>query len=715
MANITKVTTGEGWQPGVGDFFQDFSERLRLSPEARALLAADTVALLGQCADPRPASDPVARTGLVTGYVQSGKTRSIESVLSVARDSGYQMAIVLTGTSNPLLVQSKGRLERDLGIFEGVSELGWTSIFKPGPKQQKMIAGLLASWTDGRPDWERQTPLLAVLKNASNINKLADLLGAFSLASVPVMVIDDEADQASLDNNARRANKSPTATYLSIERLRASLPRHTYLQYTATPQAPLLVSITDSLSPEFVHVLVPAEGYTGGQTFFGDAKPFEMLREIDPRDLSPVNATQIPATLKRAFRQFIVGVAAGIAPGVRPDPRNRSMFVHPSRLRDPHEQYEAWLGLLKDEWSAILKEPESSKERTRLIEEFRTAYDDLSSTGEIVAFDLIVGFLHSALTRTNIQVVNGKNQDEVRWKTTYPWILIGGQSLDRGFTVEGATVSYMPRPIGQGNADNFQQRARFFGYRAKYLSLTRVYMDAASIVAFGDYVEHEEIMRGELMRVQNEGIPLRDWKRLFLLDASLAPTRMSVIANGYLRVTLRGWQYPKWPHLNPEQAQRNNAVLMDYLNRLTPVELDGYPRHSAQKGVPLDRVLERLSSLEYPLDSDSRHHTATMLALRFMLDQDPEQIADVYLMDQLKTRVRSVHPRNGGVNPLQGKNPAGGDKYPGDDKMRNDDRVSIQIHNLEIATAEGTRVQCLVPVIRLPEAAVKTFVHQISQ
>jgi hypothetical protein len=105
--------------------------------------------------------------------------------------------------------------------------------------------------------------------------------------------------------------------------LRQALPHHTYLQYTATPQAPLLISIIDSLSPNFVQILTPGEDYVGGSTFFADNLPY--ARVIPPGDVptrqNPL--TEPPDSLLEALRVFMVGVAAGLRQGENTGNRRR--------------------------------------------------------------------------------------------------------------------------------------------------------------------------------------------------------------------------------------------------------------------------------------------------------------------------------------------------------------------------------------------------------
>src|SRR5207253_10843262 len=121
---------------------------------------------------------------------------------------------------------------------------------------------------------------------------------------------------------------------------------------------------------------------------------------------------------------------------------------------------------------------------------------------------------------TRILEVNtrGGQTPTVDWRSAYGWILVGGQAMDRGFTVEGLTVTYMPRGIGVGNADTVQQRARFFGYKGRYLGYCRVYLEPVLSSAFTRYVTHEEDVRGRLIDHARTGQPLSELRRAFLLD-----------------------------------------------------------------------------------------------------------------------------------------------------------------------------------------------------
>ena len=157
--------------------------------------------------------------------------------------------------------------------------------------------------------------------------------------------------------------------------LREALPLHSYLQYTATPQAPLLISIVDSLSPNFVEVLTPGDAYVGGRDFFADNQ--SLVRTIPSGDV-PTNATPLPEppdSLLEALRIFMVGVAAGLMQGGNRG--NRSMLVHPSHRTAQHQEYYNWVREIFEE---LEKHSQSCRttdpDKQELIEELRAAYDE---------------------------------------------------------------------------------------------------------------------------------------------------------------------------------------------------------------------------------------------------------------------------------------------------------------------------------------------------
>ena len=448
---------------------------------------------------------------MVVGSIQSGKTLSFTTVAALARDNRYRVVIVLTGTVKILNSQSVKRLANMLRIGSR-SDFAWRPLRNPRSTQAQAeeIKGILQDWGSSAGVGLRpQTLLITVLKNATHLRKLAGLLTRLDLTGVPTLVIDDEADQAGLNTAVNQGAES--ATHRELRNLRTALPHHTYLGYTATPQALLLINIMDILSARFVQVLATGAEYTGGTQFF-EHDP-SLIRTI-PADQIPSRdnpMTEPPESLLDAMRVFFVGVAAGIVTGPlnQGSSLNRSMLVHPSMLTAQHAAFFRWVQTLKTSWSRLLDSNDEAdqQERDALMSGFRSAHDDLAQTEpDIPDFSQILPVLTQAVGRTVVHEINRRPANKFQviddidefWRSNYPFILVGGQSLERGFTVEGLTITYMPRGIGVGQADTVQQRARFYGYNGGHLGYCRVYLETAARDAYRVYIDHEDQLRRSL-------------------------------------------------------------------------------------------------------------------------------------------------------------------------------------------------------------------------
>ena len=339
---VEPVSAGSGggrWTPVVRSEALNFLENV-VPQDSHENVRDDAVSILSKGIAPTGTVDQ--ETGLVVGYVQSGKTMSFETVAVLARDNDFQVVIIITGTSNPLLRQSTDRLRRDLRLDDQNRARRWIRFQNPSDDDATVqtIRDVLDDWRDpGTPEEYQKTVLVTVLKNHRRLQNLAALVGVLDMQNVPVLIVDDEADQASLNTEVERREES--TTYSRLMALRRALPSHTYLQYTATPQAPLLISIIDSLSPNFVQVLSPGDAYVGGREFFGDNLSY--VRVIPPQDVPTRSNTLIgpPESLMEALRVFMVGVTAGLL--ASRNTGNRSMLVHPSHRTAQHQEFYNWV------------------------------------------------------------------------------------------------------------------------------------------------------------------------------------------------------------------------------------------------------------------------------------------------------------------------------------------------------------------------------------
>ena len=655
------------WLPVQGEFTMQFLRSKSTDPNGPTLedltKSPDSVLheaqrILGRCLP--PADPPEHETGLVVGYVQSGKTLSFETVISLARDNGYGMVIVLSGTKNNLREQSEERLCKDLGIDEG--DDAWYHRSNPSTDgDAAQIESKLNAWRK-QPEKKRAV-LITVLKQWKQLEKLAELLAGLNIKLVPTLVIDDEGDQASLDTKAakkRTGDASPdefSTTYDRILLLRAALPHHSFLQYTATPQANLLLAQADILNPSFAELVTPGPSYTGGKQFFQGEK--HLTEVIPPAEVPSVNnvLTAPPRTLLSALRYFLLVAAHHAITRERGRDRNRSMMIHPSAWTQSHKQYKAWIDrALKPLMDSV--EKQLPKNAAEVAKKFQREYDSLKKSFSTIKPlpELLVAMVEEVFGDLNPVEVNGTPDAEkkIKWKQTRYWILVGGAKLDRGYTVEGLCVTYMPRPLGGSPAaDTLQQRARFFGYKRDYLGLCRVFLQQDVEDAFTDYVEHEEFVRSALE--SSRGKPLSEWRRDFVLTAMLRPTRPSVVGLGARRVFVEKWIVPGVLQRDAPATENNRTLLTTLekswkkrfgqaINAAQLPQFSGKPSlpHYVIDKVPLRAVLEDfLLKIQVKDPKDAEDHSAVLIALGALLAGDQSASVQVFLMNNLVAGYRT--------------------------------------------------------------------------
>ena len=197
------LAKGVRWMPFEGEEARGIAGRSGLNEPAREKLLQSAAEVLGSGLSPKDKKG--SATGLVVGYVQSGKTLSFTTVMGLARDNGFPLVILIAGNKDSLLTQSHDRLKQDLNVEGGEGLPAWRMEKNPRDRDahhEQLIKQAIANWHDPNlEDDERATLLLTVLKQNQRLRSLTALLHKVDLKGVPVLVVDDEADQASLNGN----------------------------------------------------------------------------------------------------------------------------------------------------------------------------------------------------------------------------------------------------------------------------------------------------------------------------------------------------------------------------------------------------------------------------------------------------------------------------------------------------------------------------------
>ncbi len=556
--------------------------------------------------------------GLVLGYVQSGKTTNFTATIAKATDCGYRLIIVLSGIDKGLRRQTQIRLQNQL-----VGVPGTNSNAIPVPPQGKQWFCVTTTDVDGdfNPGTANQAPLqgptpvlMVVKKNGSVLRKLLAWLDGASdevKRTIPVLVIDDEADLASIDTRGtRQAEDEPVPTDYEapsvinglIRGLLNSFDKKAYIAYTATPFANILIphdaydpKVENDLYPkDFIVDLPRPDGYFGAEALFGrmdsvsdeQTDGIDVIRTVPDSDVSMLEDKKAPVSLENAILCFVLSGAARAYRGEEKEPA--TMLIHISHKIESHAQIE---GIIKKKFSEFKDGWRYQRKlgiQDRLAELWKSDFQPIIQAThpkeENIEFAKIEPFINKFFELVQIRTINSFTGDILNYQEEpdLKVIAIGGNRLSRGLTLEGLLSSYFVRHTA--TYDTLMQMGRWFGFRGGYDDLTRIWTTEELAGWFSDlaFVEHrlrEDIRMYEDMDIKPLEVGARIWQHPSMQVTSqlkrrfASETTISQTYSGSLEQTF------KFPFANPDalaaQEDANLVTTKDFLKALgTPVEWD---------------------------------------------------------------------------------------------------------------------------------------------
>jgi len=713
------------WAPQAGPELKRFLDR---KPAIAARLEEEALRVLGACVQPGTQQQTA---GLVLGYVQSGKTSSFTAVCALARDNGYKLVIVIGGVSHILLEQTINRLRQDLSLADSSAYKRWVMCERPGfgvgDDSSRLLQRTLESQLRGT-QMHDGIPIVAAMKEKTNLAKLIAVLreaqganpGAYS--EITALIIDDEAHMHTPDvGKAKLSGEdyTPSKIYSLFRELRSLFPSHTLLQYTATPQANLLAAIHDELSPDFVKLLKPGSGYTGGQHFFGE-RAGTAIRTIPKEEIIILENEGVDAptpSLKQAFASFVIVCANDHI--AQPEIGTHSMLVHSDVKMAVHKLWYSWLRAMQKNWQYLLNPGAPPEDRQGLDDLFKLEYAQLKETAsDLAGYAEIMAFAPLVLANMHVKLVNSGVHERIDYSLAAYWVLCGGNMLGVGYTVEGLCTTHMVRPAGQRLMDTIQQRGRFFGYRQNS-DLCRIWITADVSNTFAAYVDHEEAMRDHLAQYDLANKSLRGWKRLFFADSDSKLTRARAIKLPLLGAHPEEWTRQQERHLHQTFTSANRALAAKFLATLKfarAPEVSGATGFTQHQHAPCSLRALREFLVDYKFSSDGDEARFEVIRLLLGLDKYTREFeqCDVYWMAAglLPDRRERKVGKNGKVDVHQGRGDAGADKaqndsrYKGDASAHHPKRVSLQVfsYNLKV---EPQEIDVPFIALWLPEALLQ--------
>ncbi|WP_395307510.1 Z1 domain-containing protein [Mycobacterium sp. AMU20-3851] len=569
---------------------------------------------------PRPNRSGWDSKGLVVGYVQSGKTTNFISVMAKMADVDYRMIIVLSGIHNGLRRQTQERIDETLSDLHPDKFFKLTDDNRDFLTPTQTAAAVLSS---------NKVAVAVAKKNQAVLLKIIDWLdntsGRRALQSAPVLIIDDEADQASV------ATKTINPL---IRRILSMMPKSTYIGYTATPFANVFIDPADAdLYPKsFILNLPRPKGYFGPEKIFGrdgvegedgdgetgPADGYDMVRHVPERDVTLLRpGSREPADefmpkmtkeLKDAVHWFWLATAVRRA---RDDFGHSTMLIHTSVKTLVHESFRAPLESMRTKATHALEvgDPDAL-DRWRELWDREASVVPASDFGLTeFSFDEVLPLLIGVVRDTTVVLDNYRSEDRLDYSgDPVVAIAVGGNTLSRGLTLSGLVVSFFVRAATA--YDTLLQMGRWFGYRTGYEDLPRIWMTPSLESAFRHLATVEHEMRDDIDRYQRENLTPSDVAVRIKTHPSLRITaKMGAAQPAYISYAGRRLQTRYFLREDPDWLQTNfdaAAHLVEQVNSRSDAEqlnaADAATKHLF-RDVPVGLIKDFLGRYQIHADS----------------------------------------------------------------------------------------------------------------
>jgi hypothetical protein len=616
--------------------------------------SVDTVTdeIMGFLGNPKDPTSWNRRRGLVMGHVQMGKTTNYSALISKAADSGYRIIVVLAGLTNSLRYQTQVRLDKTFVGKSSVSDATHTRIYEVanllGLGDSNYRARHPFCGTSQLSDFNTATagavgahqgtfaePILFVTKKHPKVlAKITDWLKGLNSGAPldgPMLVIDDEADNASVNTNANPDQIN--AINRNIRLLLNTAKQSTYIGYTATPFANIFIDpesaddmnsgVNEDLFPsDFIKSLDPPDNYVGSQRLFTDDGDLlqACVRVIpnDYTDLLPLKhkshhaVEQLPNSLKDAVKEYVLFRAIRIADGNGTS--HSAMLINVSRFNHVQEQVQdrvnellKTLGDAIHSWSRV--DWKKSPAMKDLHQIWQTEFE--GTEGLNISWDQARLKLVDAMKSIQTKLVNmrGSGIDYEKAPADGLHLIgIGGLALARGLTLEGLAVSYVLRNVGA--ADTLLQMGRWFGYRPGFEKLCRIHATKDLIDDFAAVSESVEELRTDFQRMAF----LNKTPYEFGLKVRQSPTGIAITAANKMRTAKEislaedfSTRHIQAHSLHDDAAknQNNLAQAQAFIKQLADFHIDSFEINNERnalvwKRIPAKTILPFIKSMSFP-------------------------------------------------------------------------------------------------------------------
>lgn len=498
---------------------------------------------------------------LLVGKVQSGKTSNLELFTALAFDNGYNIVVIYGGYDNSLLNQTSKRFKSTFDIQDDIDYSKQTPVLFSSDDSATLLnlTNLnIEDFVDGKK------PIFIIsMKRPAAMKKVNALLESLKKNFIKAFIIDDEGDQASLNTELNK-KEDASATYEQICIMKKLLSDPLYLSVTATPQANIFLNEYSQLRPDGIRLIEPGTGYCGAEKYHLTDTNSIIDNTIPSEDLDNIMDV-IPKSLREAFYHYLISSAILSTRGIQ----DADMIIHTHRKRDEHATIYNHLYQLIENYKDNI-ENEQEEEINILFSElenyFKTNYKNLIEPIEFSnlkkPIKKIIMRIHLVLKNTDGEKTQG-NETSQNYK-----IYIGGDLLQRGLTFKHLVTTYFLRWAKTGgNMDTNLQRARWFGYREKYIDLCRIFTLESIDEEFTNLAKMEEDLWNQFYQVQEGTKKIEDiW--ILAENTKQKPSRSNVIKTNKISFRQQ-WIIQKMGIFDSNLVRKNNFYFEQLVSKYT--------------------------------------------------------------------------------------------------------------------------------------------------
>ena len=551
---------------------------------------------------------------LILGKVQSGKTAHMLGVVAALVNSTCSLVVLVSGVTGQLNRQTQRRLNKDIGNLPSVPVhvLPVPTIGELNRPDSTFIRDLREK-AKRRIDANRNgqnrvanLPVLAMLENVHRVEALKKILEELRVEfdqEFQVVIIDDEADQASPNGLARQGDE--TTIYALLRQIRESGLRNCLLSYTATPQAVLLAAKTGALRPRHCCVLSTGQQYFGIEHVCSDSAENNI---IELNDVPTASQTDSPISLREAILEFLViACLRRKAPDLFfscdsrindsghvfiPESLSVQMLIHPSGRQRDHSRYHVWVKKIREDIENKLGYRAEDPDPTFVESELQPAYERVLLRSGVprdvlpwsIPPDWIENITASLVGSTGVIVVNADSSrptegvympdDDEQWSEKQQWILIGGDILGRGVTMPNLVSTYFLRSPRQTNFDTLSQQMRFCGYRSRYKKFVYVYAPRDIIKRFREADVVDRVIYQYALKWDKENLDLKRFPPQVMHaqrgSSDLRPVRPNVLDSNIRTTDVRDVTFAAANVLLPTVAVANSRLSLKIIAGSNP-------------------------------------------------------------------------------------------------------------------------------------------------